>query len=364
MRKMHRERGFTLIELLVVIAIIAILAAILFPVFAKAREKARQTQCMNNQKQIATAVQMYAQEHDEKFPPAQTMWTDVDVPAKVLQCPTIGKTVSNAYVYSDLLAGEALGLFSDLSAEWMLADGQHAKTDAPARVTYDNVGYTAADFAVRHGGNMLVAYADGHVEPSKTILLHDSFTNVTKSTYIWKEGNPGDYSITGSNTTPKNIVEYDGGGVLNIGANGWVTAFNSADKASAGWHNYTYEVALHFTENYFPPNPTDVVNCRYFSFTVRGKMFLLVRPDMWGQLGYCSWYDTTEHRIPDAITKLGYSFSPDRLFVFRFICKDNAVDIVINNQPIATIANTNTGGIGFQAYYCKVAISSVKVIQQ
>jgi len=55
-----RTHGFTLIELLVVIAIIAILAAILFPVFSKAREKARQTQCINNQKQIATAVLMYA----------------------------------------------------------------------------------------------------------------------------------------------------------------------------------------------------------------------------------------------------------------------------------------------------------------
>ncbi|HEX2952235.1 MAG TPA: DUF1559 domain-containing protein, partial [Armatimonadota bacterium] len=75
------KEGFTLIELLVVIAIIAIIAAILFPVFAKAREKARQTQCMNNQKQIVTAIMMYAQEHDEKVPAEQTFWTDIDVPA-------------------------------------------------------------------------------------------------------------------------------------------------------------------------------------------------------------------------------------------------------------------------------------------
>jgi prepilin-type N-terminal cleavage/methylation domain-containing protein/prepilin-type processing-associated H-X9-DG protein len=62
------RRGFTLIELLVVIAIIAILAAILFPVFARAREKARQSSCLSNVKQMMTAVMMYVQDYDERFP--------------------------------------------------------------------------------------------------------------------------------------------------------------------------------------------------------------------------------------------------------------------------------------------------------
>src|SRR5437016_13624599 len=62
MRRRHDHHGFTLIELLVVIAIIAILAAILFPVFAQAREKARQAVCLSNQKQIGTAIMMYAQD--------------------------------------------------------------------------------------------------------------------------------------------------------------------------------------------------------------------------------------------------------------------------------------------------------------
>jgi len=62
------KRGFTLIELLVVIAIIAILAAILFPVFAKAREKARTTSCLSNMKQIGNAVMMYTQDCDEMMP--------------------------------------------------------------------------------------------------------------------------------------------------------------------------------------------------------------------------------------------------------------------------------------------------------
>lgn len=62
---MRRQKGFTLIELLVVIAIIAILAAILFPVFAKAREKARQSACSSNAKQIILAFSMYVQDYDQ-----------------------------------------------------------------------------------------------------------------------------------------------------------------------------------------------------------------------------------------------------------------------------------------------------------
>src|ERR1051326_7678262 len=63
-----RRRGFTLIELLVVIAIIAILAAILFPVFAQAREKARSISCLSNVKQFGLGEQMYIQDYDETFP--------------------------------------------------------------------------------------------------------------------------------------------------------------------------------------------------------------------------------------------------------------------------------------------------------
>ncbi|MGM0494659.1 MAG: DUF1559 domain-containing protein [Armatimonadota bacterium] len=82
MSSLKQRAGFTLIELLVVIAIIAILAAILFPVFARAREKARQSSCLSNVKQLNLGVMMYVQDYDETFPqgyvnsrPSVERWT-------------------------------------------------------------------------------------------------------------------------------------------------------------------------------------------------------------------------------------------------------------------------------------------------
>src|ERR1044072_9406710 len=99
-----KRRGFTLIELLVVIAIIAILAAILFPVFAQARDKARTTTCFSNSKQLGNAYSMYVQDWDENLLPTYQYdgicckvtqlrwWYDMIMPYcknwNVIQCPS------------------------------------------------------------------------------------------------------------------------------------------------------------------------------------------------------------------------------------------------------------------------------------
>jgi len=162
------RRGFTLIELLVVIAIIAVLAAILFPVFAKAQEKARQTTCMNNQRQIIMALLMYAGDNDEKFPPASTVWTGLNLPPKALLCPTQKKAVKNSYVYSQGLSGLAIGKMATPSAVLVTGDGAHIASNTVPQ-TYDNVAYNISDYLFCHNSQFLATYADGHVAFSSQI---------------------------------------------------------------------------------------------------------------------------------------------------------------------------------------------------
>ena len=156
------RRGFTLIELLVVIAIIAILAAILFPVFAKAREKARQASCLNNTKQMGTATMMYIQDYDETF--------------MLLQFPVAGGFTYNGYAHSNML--------------WYMAIIPYVKNNnlynCPSS-TKKWTGQYTGDLA--YGCNVRITNGDfapnsaplaGLALPSETVIVADSdWTNST-----------------------------------------------------------------------------------------------------------------------------------------------------------------------------------------
>lgn len=146
---LQRRHGFTLIELLVVIAIIAILAAILFPVFAKAREKARQTQCINNHKQMATAIMMYSQEHDEKFPASESEWTSL-VNLGQLKCANRPDKTKSGYGMNAFLYGKSVGDITN-------AIGVVCTADALSESAI-------VDDYSRHAGGTIESRCDGHVE--------------------------------------------------------------------------------------------------------------------------------------------------------------------------------------------------------
>lgn len=170
------SKGFTLIELLVVIAIIAILAAILFPVFSKAREKARMIKCTSNQRQIAQAALLWAQENDEKLPQGATFFTDINVPAAVLKCPTAGREVSLAFVYNAWVAGKALAQAKDSSTTILVGDGKTTGIGSTLTIsgqTYtkeQKLGYGAEDYIARHTKRYLCAYLDGHVDVTGSVV--------------------------------------------------------------------------------------------------------------------------------------------------------------------------------------------------
>jgi prepilin-type N-terminal cleavage/methylation domain-containing protein/prepilin-type processing-associated H-X9-DG protein len=159
-----RHRGFTLIELLVVIAIIAILAAILFPVFAQAREKARQTTCASNLRNLGVAVLMYTQDYDEQFP--------------------LAAYATSGFAF--VTWHELTDPYTKNKQIWQCPSSQVSKTDAGGKIT-THFGYNAR-YLTTIGLNLSATYA-AHSglslaavgSPTETVMLADAKASVSGS---------------------------------------------------------------------------------------------------------------------------------------------------------------------------------------
>ena len=207
-----RRSGFTLIELLVVIAIIAILAAILFPVFAKAREKARQSSCLSNLKQIALANLQYAQDYDERTVINRQGGTGSYIQfinpyiksSQIFDCPSnslksaITYNGCRSYPFNSMLWNTALGTIASPSETVMTADGtvntwmgawdlyrpsngmRPDKTSGTDNASWGGAAtqaWTYMNFAERHNDVGNVAFMDGHCKAMKYQTLYANGAN-------------------------------------------------------------------------------------------------------------------------------------------------------------------------------------------
>jgi prepilin-type N-terminal cleavage/methylation domain-containing protein/prepilin-type processing-associated H-X9-DG protein len=253
------KRGFTLIELLVVIAIIAILAAILFPVFAQAREKARQTSCLSNVKQLSLAALMYAQDYDEMMPIAfgvaninnnfyiqnwaadqiggsnSPLAAGITVPGlmqsyiknnQLIKCPSAttgsGGSVGLSYMLNDLVAGKALAVFSAPATSVLLAESSVASADTNTPL----------------GAPLIVGAGHAVAGPLGTLAVPGVLPTVAQL-----QGGTFDFTANAMDQAKlDDVIRHTGGGNFALG------------DGHVKWYRVTYDTTnLHTQTVYFPP---------------------------------------------------------------------------------------------------------------
>ena len=205
--------GFTLIELLVVIAIIAILAAILFPVFAKAREKARQASCLSNEKQIGLGVMQYVQDYDELMPSGRMSMNNRD---------NIGgnwQVLLQPYIKSY----QVFACPSNTRNKVAMYDGEDSNPGGPSKTL---VSYAAP---IDVGGNNAAFGARGAAGPNIS-----DFNNVAQTIVICEANTANsDFRVTNGLWTGANALGSGGNPALFAGHSGFMNAIFADGHAKA-----------------------------------------------------------------------------------------------------------------------------------
>ncbi|WP_435792416.1 DUF1559 domain-containing protein [Capsulimonas corticalis] len=258
--------GFTLIELLVVIAIIAILAAILFPVFAKAREKARQISCLSNEKQIGLGLLMYSQDYDEYFP-ASTYFSGITLNSGVW---TNTMLLAQPYIKSKNVWSCPSNPYNKFSMNYATQDDAFTSYALNMQL-FDKTYYGAphnSGFIDKPSNKIMiaesVAYANGGADPPAGNGAH-----YTSMGWSYWDGDADGFAREGfcHNTGTMNVVYCDGHAKAvrpeqTAGANGQVNAWGIFTDNGGGSCNGLWLAGGLNCDNYSPGATQDLANLR------------------------------------------------------------------------------------------------------